>query len=541
MIPRVFSAPLLFASALALCACGGGSPIHPETPTMEGSGDDQITTCKIAQDPLNPLIVEWPGTSKVDLEMASKRGVVVVSYAGCVLKILPGCRAQGSYEYTAVTPARESVKIATENELYANLPLGVATLKGELAQGARLELAYVAVGQRSASKAPASLGGECAGATHYVRTLTVGAFSLETVTGSSVGGGVAVAGVEAGGGSKESRRHLRGSGDMDLCGEAADATASSACSAVLQLGLAPLGGSGSGMALAGFGAGLGSLSAVPTVQSVPDLPVAAGNLADVDVELLTAIQNAKRADRSGSVSPDQKAEAWDALARYPGTNPMKVQAEERRDAWRQVAEARKRREEQVAKACTQFVEDNSKLYKLLALDDEVVSASQKSAYRSELVRTYAGWKEASPDCIGRGLASFAPGPPREQAAEPQPTRPPREQAAGKEVRSGSSTAGVVLSVLGVASLAGTATFAGLNVSNNNALDQGDFATASDMESARDTGRIFNVGLVVSAVAGVALLGVGIPLWISGANKQDPPSSSATLRLAPAGVLLEGRH
>ena len=41
-------------------------------PTVEGA-EEQQATCKVAKDPLNPLIVEWPGTSKVDLDSASLR------------------------------------------------------------------------------------------------------------------------------------------------------------------------------------------------------------------------------------------------------------------------------------------------------------------------------------------------------------------------------------------------------------------------------------------------------------------------------------
>jgi hypothetical protein len=306
----------------------------------------------VAKDPLNPLIVEWPGTSKVALDSASKSGVVVVSYVGCVLKVLTSCQAGGGYDFKAVTPVRDKVSIENETDLYARLPLGVASLKGELATSGRLDLEYVAVGQRETAKPPVSLSGECAGATHYVRTIMVGAYGLDAVGKAKASGAVDVAGKGGGAEHAESVRHLRGSGEVDRCAGGANAKADD-CGAVLQLGLAPLMVSGGGaVTAAGFGAGLGALAAVPTVQEFQTLPGGGQSLAAADVHLLQALQEAKRADK-GSGAPEGKAAAWDALARYEGkANPYKELAERRREDWKRVAEAEARRKEQFAKVCS---------------------------------------------------------------------------------------------------------------------------------------------------------------------------------------------
>jgi hypothetical protein len=152
---------LVVLALVTLTGCPS-TQVIANTPTVEDA-DDQQATCKVARDPLNPLVVEWPGTAKVDLETASRRGLVAVSYSGCTMKILSSCEIKGEYDFEETTPARDRIEISDNNELYAKLPLGAASLKGELSAGASLELDYVAVGQRVAETAPKSRRGDCQG------------------------------------------------------------------------------------------------------------------------------------------------------------------------------------------------------------------------------------------------------------------------------------------------------------------------------------------------------------------------------------------
>ncbi len=236
--------PVLTLCSLLLCSTGCPDQVLVETPRVDQL--DDVATCKVAKDPLNPLIVEWPGTSKVALDSTAKRGLVIVSYAGCVLKVLPRCAASGRYGFTGVTPARDTLRMSTESDLYARLPLGAASLKGELAAGTALALDYIAVGERRAEGAPDELVGDCEGATHYIASMTLGAYALDAVASGAVSGGVEVQGAGIGGGRREEQRRIRGSGELDKCeGQApADegAAASSGCGAILQIGLSPLRG-----------------------------------------------------------------------------------------------------------------------------------------------------------------------------------------------------------------------------------------------------------------------------------------------------------
>ena len=239
LTPRATTLALLLGP---LSACGLGSVIAK--PLTIDQIDDQQGTCKVAKDPLSPLIVEWPGISKVSLDSVSKRGIVVVSYASCALKVLSGCSASGRYEYTAVTPARDKIQIESQDDLYARLPLGAVSLKGELARGNNLELDYIAVGQRVASEVPVKLTGDCEGATHYVRTITIGAYNLDAAARARAEAGVDVGNAGVGASRKEGDRRLHGSGDVERCASQSsgteEAAQSAGCGAPLQLDLAPL-------------------------------------------------------------------------------------------------------------------------------------------------------------------------------------------------------------------------------------------------------------------------------------------------------------
>lgn len=227
----------LVGVAVCLASCGGASAATAASPSVDSLGEQ--STCKVAKDPLNPLIVEWPGTSKVELTTSSQFGIVVVSYVGCVLKVLSDCQAGGSYSMMSVTPVRDRITVADESDLYARLPLGVASLKSELKTAGRLDLEYVAVGQRAATQSPSALTGDCRGATHYVKAITVGAYSLDAIGHASggAGGSFGENGVSAS--RREDVRRLGGAGNVTAC-EQANATG---CDAILQLALAPLDGS----------------------------------------------------------------------------------------------------------------------------------------------------------------------------------------------------------------------------------------------------------------------------------------------------------
>lgn len=228
----------VMVASMLVAACGGGSnQREPETPKASEQAD-ALQACQAAKDPLNPMIVEWPSTGRSDLDTASRRGIVIVSYSGCVVKVLSNCTAEGSYELTPSTPVGDTLRFDDESKLYAELPLGAASLKGELAQGKTLELSYVAVGQRASSSSPAALSGDCGGATHWVKSMTVGAYALDTMASTKVGAGANGTNASAGGEAAAKRSRRSGAGDVEGCRSGSGSGES--CNAILRLGLAEL-------------------------------------------------------------------------------------------------------------------------------------------------------------------------------------------------------------------------------------------------------------------------------------------------------------
>lgn len=207
-------------------------------PTLAETGID-AAKCEAAKQNLDPLIVEWAGTEKVALDATSQRGVVVVAYEGCSLRVLRRCNIQGSYEMGGVTPSRDKRDIKSQDDLYAYLPLGVATLSGELSQGRQLALDYVATGQRSYEGEAPTLGDGCDGATHYVKRIMVGAYKLDTLATGKASAEGNVLFVEGGAKHSESDQRRKTSGDPDVCEK--DPTAVN-CGAPIQLELVAIAG-----------------------------------------------------------------------------------------------------------------------------------------------------------------------------------------------------------------------------------------------------------------------------------------------------------
>ncbi len=375
--PLAFVASLVLAPLATGCGavnpCGTGNVMATNKSTADV--DDRTATCKVARDPLNPIIALWLPTNKASLERGSRDGIVVVSYVGCTLKILEGCVAKGSYAYTGVTPARDRIDIGSTDELYARLPLGAVGVKAELDRNTALRFDYIAVGQRIADGEPKALAGQCEGATHYVRTITLGAYSLDRPAKASAGGE----------GEPQDAR-IDGSGDVAKCSIGAPATEEAAeksgCGAPLQLDLAPLRVTTQGDVVAGsFGEGLGALSNGPGEDGID---IATANALDVDAGYLALLGDAKRADRDKATKPIEKANAWGALADYKGKNPTKAFAAQRRDAWKQQAA-------DLEKLKNQYLTDKTTLDKLVALDDEILPKEKKEAYEREFAEVYSPW------------------------------------------------------------------------------------------------------------------------------------------------------
>ena len=127
------SAVLTILTLLAGCA-----PTLPQTTAVLPGAPSEQGKCHVAASQMSPLVTEWPAAEKANLEVLLRSGAVVVAYSGCAMKVLPECRVKGVYRWLRTTPSRDLLEINNEDELYAKLPLGAASLEGELKRAGNL-------------------------------------------------------------------------------------------------------------------------------------------------------------------------------------------------------------------------------------------------------------------------------------------------------------------------------------------------------------------------------------------------------------------
>jgi formylglycine-generating enzyme required for sulfatase activity len=230
----------------AMTGCGGsaGNGSGLEAPKFEPK--DQ-TKCSVAKSQSEPLVVEWPSAARAELEAVARRGVVVVRYEGCEMRVLRDCRAPGRYGYVGLTRKHDKIRIRDADELYANLPVYAVKFEGELARAGELAVDMTIVGRyetpNTQSIDESALEGRCAGATHVLSGLTIGAFEFYTNADSKQKAGAGVLGVEAGGSTQRSKETLNQDGDRGRCERStgSDASPPDGCGAILRVEAVPLG------------------------------------------------------------------------------------------------------------------------------------------------------------------------------------------------------------------------------------------------------------------------------------------------------------
>src|SRR5678816_1892042 len=147
---------------------------QPNVPTLSGEG----SRCRNAAGQDQPLVTEWPAAEKANLETQVRQGGVVVSFSGCQMTVLTACHTREPYYWMRTTPSSDWFEIKNEDELYAKLPLGAASLKGELQGSGSLTMSTTITGQFRLGVQPGTMPaieGDCQGATHVVGGLAIGA------------------------------------------------------------------------------------------------------------------------------------------------------------------------------------------------------------------------------------------------------------------------------------------------------------------------------------------------------------------------------
>jgi hypothetical protein len=238
---RQVAAGLLIA---VLGGCGSKTPASELANPPEFNPEDQ-STCRVKEGQTRPLVVEWPSADRMELETRAKRGVVVVNYNGCEMRLLPHCTVPGDrqYAFETASPTTDTVTIRNADELWANMPIGAAKLEGKLAVAGELNVNMTLIGRFTTSDPQVrydGLQGVCEGATHIVAGLTVGAFDFYAGADAQVGGGVHVVGAGAGARSTAGRQSITQAGDPTACKtNPGDTQPPHNCSALLRVEVVP--------------------------------------------------------------------------------------------------------------------------------------------------------------------------------------------------------------------------------------------------------------------------------------------------------------
>lgn len=236
------------ATVLLACGTGGaGKALRPDDPSYAAAtGEQAAAICHKVDAEGTPLVVDWKPEDRGDLEVAMKQGVAIVHYDCDTVKVLPDCHFAGSYGFIGITRSEQVISLVDADEAKANLPFSGGKIGASMARGSSLDIALVMVGKSMASALKVEQGkleGTCDGATHFLRSATVGAFAMKTRTSGQVGAAAELFGAGASGASSSDKGVDRKVGDLAACRQA-DADAPSApkeCGAPLRVQLVALG------------------------------------------------------------------------------------------------------------------------------------------------------------------------------------------------------------------------------------------------------------------------------------------------------------
>jgi hypothetical protein len=246
MLPAMRFPPSLGAAAtmVAAVSCGGGNVASQlvKAPDYEPKGQTQ---CAVSKSQTRPLVVEWPSSDRLELETKARESVVVVRYVGCQMDVLERCSVQAKYRYLGGTRKEDRLVVRNADDLYANLPVGAARLEGKLETSGQLTVDMDLVGRYEAETSTVKvgdLGGDCAGATHFVYGVTVGAFDFYAGGAADVGAGANVAGIGAGARAKADRETITRDGEVGACAAAKpdDTAPPVQCGALVRVEVVPL-------------------------------------------------------------------------------------------------------------------------------------------------------------------------------------------------------------------------------------------------------------------------------------------------------------
>jgi TPR repeat protein len=149
------------AATTSLLGCAGKPASHPP---------GEAAACP-ALGAASPLALALGSEARTDLGHAMDAGIAVVAYDCRGLRVLPKCRARGSYGTIGVVPRRQTIDLATPAEIADNMVGDVAGLGGSLRLSTHVAALIIA---SRAAVDRRDLEGACEGATHFLKEVELG-------------------------------------------------------------------------------------------------------------------------------------------------------------------------------------------------------------------------------------------------------------------------------------------------------------------------------------------------------------------------------
>ncbi|MBC8071634.1 MAG: hypothetical protein IAG13_25130 [Deltaproteobacteria bacterium] len=235
----------LCVAALPLAGCTPSKATRTPGNLPSVADETGQSKCKVNASSNKPLVVEWAAADRTQVEAGARRGIVAVRYVGCEMELLPACVLPGSYGYIATSAKRENVKVISQDELYAQMPVGALKLEAKLEREGELNVEMMIVGRKDADKTDfttADLMGQCANATHVISGLTVGAFQFYAGRGLDAGAAVELGNAGGGASTSRDRSLLSSDGDLAACtsATATDPMPPGQCAALLRVEVVPV-------------------------------------------------------------------------------------------------------------------------------------------------------------------------------------------------------------------------------------------------------------------------------------------------------------
>lgn len=233
----------LFASLLGLSGCTQGPA--SATPQRSCGAQPSIDTLLTEDDLPAPLIVELPAPQLNPVYRALDGGeIVVVRYDGCEIEVLRGCAMPGRYAWQYEVPTDFTLALPTLDSVDAEAPLGAGSLRPLLEELGPLRLDMSSNGRYLAKFTDLiPRGSDCERATHAIRQVMIGAWTVTSAGSVRVDVDAEVHGGTVSGSSVTHHDFARSEGALEACHGSRDAAWSGpveGCRSPLQLELVGL-------------------------------------------------------------------------------------------------------------------------------------------------------------------------------------------------------------------------------------------------------------------------------------------------------------